>query len=212
MLDATLRPLVDPPLVCIARALQRWAPMVTPTSITLFNLVFVGLAFVSLVLGWYYVGLGFIIINRILDGLDGTLAQITGPTTFGAYCDTVCDYIFYSAVVLGFGLSPVGSLDAAAILLVAIIICEASFLTFAVMQAKHEKTWQAKLSKKGFFYSHGLIEGTETIVFFILFCLYPTSFKTMAIILAIGCILTSLLRSYSLFDLTRDKQHKITTS
>ena len=43
-------------------------------------------------------------LNRLLDGLDGALARIQGPTERGAFFDITCDFLIYSAIPLGFAI------------------------------------------------------------------------------------------------------------
>ncbi len=46
----------------------------------------------------------FVVINRVMDGLDGAVARVQGPTDLGGYLDITLDFIFYSAVIFGFAL------------------------------------------------------------------------------------------------------------
>ena len=48
--------------------------------------------------------------------------------------------------------------------------------------------------KKSFFYSAGLMEGTETVAFFALFCLLPNDFPALAWTFGGLCWLTTALR------------------
>jgi hypothetical protein len=71
-----------------------------------------------------------------------------------------------------------------------------SFLAFATIAGKRGMETSAH-GKKTFFYNTGLAEGTETIVVFILFCLWPAHFPTIALAYAGLCILTVIQRSAS---------------
>ena len=65
-----------------------------------------------------------ILLNRLIDGLDGAIARQGGPTPFGGYLDIVCDIAFYAAVPLGFALAaPANALWAAVLL--ASFVCTA---------------------------------------------------------------------------------------
>ena len=51
-----------------------------------------------------------------------------------------------------------------------------------------------QLSKKSFFYSEGLIEGAETIIFFILMFVFYELASFIAWIFALLCFLTAIMR------------------
>ncbi len=192
MLDAKLRPFIDPPLNRAGRALAGMG--VTANALT-----FTGLALglggaVAIALGQIGWGLALIIANRLLDGLDGAVARARGPSDFGGYCDIVADFAFYVAVPLGFAiLSPANTLPAA-VLIASFVLTGVSFLAFAVIAGKRGATTEAH-GKKSFFYSTGLAEGTETIAVFIAMCLWPAAFPVIAYGYAGLCALTVIQRS-----------------
>lgn len=65
-------------------------------------------AFAGLILigrGLYLWGLGAIVANRLLDGLDGAVARRTAPTELGAYLDAVFDTLFFASVPFAFALA-----------------------------------------------------------------------------------------------------------
>ena len=49
---------------------------------------------------------------------------------------------------------------------------------------------------KSFYYLNGLTEGTETIVLFIAFCIWPQHFVVLASIFAAACAVTIMTRIY----------------
>ena len=68
-----------------------------------------------------------------------------------------------------------------------------TFLTTAwIFEKKKIKIEQ--LSKKSFFYSEGLIEGTETIILFILMFIFYELASFIAWIFALLCFLTAIIR------------------
>ena len=83
--------------------------------------------------GW---ALTLILVNRFLDGVDGTMARMIGPTDRGAFLDIVCDFLFYAAVPLGFAFAAPGNALPAAVLLASFIGTGSSFLAFAAVTAK----------------------------------------------------------------------------
>lgn len=65
-------------------------------------------AFATLILigrGLYLVGLGAIVLNRLLDGLDGAIARQTKVTDRGAYLEAVFDTLFFACVPFAFALA-----------------------------------------------------------------------------------------------------------
>lgn len=148
----------------------------------------------ALYLHMYRLALLCIILNRIGDGLDGALARLTKTSDAGGFLDIVLDFIFYSSVVLGFALaSPENNGLAAAILLFSFVGTGSSFLAFAVMAEKRGIENIAHL-RKGIYYLTGLAEGTETVVFLMLFCIFPSQFPLLAALFAAICLLTTVTR------------------
>ncbi len=192
MLDAKLRPLIDPPLNAAGRVLAGLG--VTANALTFTGLVF-GLGGAAAIafgeIGW---GLALIIANRLLDGLDGAVARVRGPSDLGGYFDIVADFAFYVSVPLAFGiLSPANTLPAL-VLVASFVLTGVSFLAFAVIAGKRGATTEAH-GRKSFFYSTGLAEGTETIAVFIAMCLVPAWFAPLAYGYAALCVLTVFQRS-----------------
>ena len=192
MLDARLRPLIDPPLNRAGAALARAGVTANALTFTGLALGLAGAAAIALgYIGW---GLALICANRLLDGLDGAVARARGPSDLGGYFDIVADFAFYVSVPLGFGvLDPANTLPAL-VLVASFVLTGISFLAFAVIAAKRGATTEAH-GKKSFFYSTGLAEGAETIAVFIAMCLWPAGFPLLAYGYAALCVLTVFQRS-----------------
>lgn len=192
MLDAKLRPLIDPPL-------NRAGALLAGLGVTANALTFTGLALglagaAAIALdhvGW---GLALIIANRIADGLDGAVARVRGPSDLGGYFDIVADFAFYVSVPLGFGVLSAENTLPAAVLIASFVLTGVSFLAFAVIAAKRGAETTAH-GRKSFFYSTGLAEGTETIAVFIAMCLWPSWFPVIAYAYAALCAATVVQRS-----------------
>ena len=135
-----------------------------------------------------------IILNRLLDGLDGTLARLTKPTDKGGFLDIVLDFLFYSSIPLGFALMNIEeNALAAAVLIYAFVGTGCSFLAFAVIAAKR-KMDSTDYPNKSFYYLGGLTEASETIFVFALMCLFPVWFTSLAYTFAVLCFITTVLR------------------
>ncbi|MCZ8209381.1 MAG: CDP-alcohol phosphatidyltransferase family protein [Aquidulcibacter sp.] len=192
MFDAKLRPIIDPPLNAIGRALARMG--IGADSVTLMGMVIGIGAGISIWQQAYGLGLALIALNRLLDGLDGAVARATQKTDFGGYLDIVSDFVFYVAIPLGFGLARPENLTWAMLLIATFTLTGVSFLAFATLAAKRGLETQAH-GQKSFFFNTGLAEGAETIAFFVVMCLWPDGFMPLAIAFSGLCILTVLQRT-----------------
>lgn len=192
MLDARVRPFINAPLDRVGRFLAGLG--VTANGLTLASFGLGMLAVPALALGWFGVALALIAINRLLDGLDGAVARATRTTDLGGYLDIVCDFIFYGAVPVGFALAdPGANALAAAVLVASFIATGATFLAHAILAERHGAATEAQ-GRKSLFYMSGLMEGTETIVFFVAFCLWPAWFALLAWTMAGLCAVSALGR------------------
>ncbi|QDH34122.1 CDP-alcohol phosphatidyltransferase family protein [Porphyrobacter sp. YT40] len=192
MLDAKLRPLIDPPL-------NRAGVWLARRGVTANALTFTGLALglggaAAIAFGYIGWGLALIIANRLLDGLDGAVARARGPSDLGGYFDIVADFAFYVSVPLGFGILAPANQMPALVLVASFVLTGVSFLAFAVIAAKRGAETTAH-GRKSFFYSTGLAEGAETIAVFIAMCLLPAWFPVIAYAYAALCVATVFQRS-----------------
>ncbi|GLS92409.1 membrane protein [Psychromonas marina] len=155
------------------------------------------LALPSIAFEYYYLGLLFIIINRIFDGIDGAVARIQGITDSGGFLDISLDFLFYSLIPFAFVLAdPSTNAVAGAFLIFSFIGTGSSFLAFAVMAGK-QGIENPVYQHKSLYYISGLTEGTETIFCLILFCLFPQYFAAIAYLFASLCWITTFTRIWS---------------
>lgn len=192
MFDAQIRPLIDPFLN--AQGARLAALGVTANQVTLLGLA-LGVMSAALIAagapGWALLPL---LASRLADGLDGAVARTRAPSDFGGYLDIVCDFVFYGAVPLGFvALAPEENGLAGAFLLCSFYANGASFLGYAVLAEKREMTSSAR-GVKTLYFTGGLLEGAETIAFFVLLCLWPAGFGPLAYGFGTLCFVTALSR------------------
>ena len=136
----------------------------------------------------------FILLNRLADGVDGTMARLTAPTDRGAFLDISLDFLFYSSIPLAFAIAdPAANALAAAVLIYAFVGTGSSFLAFAIIAAKRGLS-SAAYPGKGFYYLGGLTEATETIIVFVAMCLFPAWFTPLAFAFSALCGLTIVMR------------------
>lgn len=191
MLDRPVRKLIDPWLEWPAGLLAKWR--VSADVITISGAVLGVIGCIAIVSGRPLLGLVFILSNRLADGLDGCVARRTGSSDVGGFLDFVFDVLFYGAVPFSFAIADPTNLLPACFLIYSFMGTTGSFLTYAVISAKRGVTSGAQ-ERKSFFYSVGLMEGTETVIFFVLFCLFPGHFAVLAWTFGCLCWLTILIR------------------
>ena len=193
MLDGWMRPVIDPILDRMGKALAGQG--VTADGVTLAGLA-LGLVAAGVVAAggaglWALVPL---LASRVADGLDGALARVRGKTDFGGYLDIVCDFLFYAAIPLAFVLrDPAANGVAGAVLLASFYVNGATFLGYAVLAEKKGMETRSR-GEKSLYFTAGLLEGTETIGFFVLICLWPGAFAPLAFIFAALCFVTAVSR------------------
>jgi len=193
MLDTVMRPLINRPLNGAGRMLARHG--ITANAVTIVGLLIGLLAAVAIATQYFVAAFALIVVNRIADGLDGAVARAFAPTDRGGYLDIVVDYVFYGSVPLAFAVAdPAQNALPAAALLAGFCLTCASFLTFAAIAAKRGLETEAH-GRKSFFYSTGLVEGTETIAFFLLMAALPAWFPALAWVFAALCVFTAIQRS-----------------
>lgn len=188
MFDARLRKLIDPPLNRIASLVVRSG--VGANAITLAGAALVIPLFYALLAQNWLLALALLLANRVLDGLDGAVARLRGPTAWGGYLDSLCDYLFYIAVPLGFAFAAPANELSALILTASFILTVVSFLALAAIMTGRDLGHGVK----AFTYSSGLMEGGETIAFFVAMCLFPALFPQLALLFAALCGVTVLQR------------------
>ncbi|MEP3048756.1 MAG: CDP-alcohol phosphatidyltransferase family protein [Roseibium sp.] len=189
MLDARLRPLIDPPLNRAGEFLAKVG--VSANAVTLVGFGLGILAAVAIASGNSMIGFVFIALNRLFDGLDGAVARATHKTDLGGYLDITLDFFFYGAIPIAFAIQnpEVNALPAAA-LLASFYANGSAFLAFAIMAEKRKLSTEQQGSKS-LYYLGGLAEGTETITLFFLMALVPDWFPILAWSFATVCTISA---------------------
>jgi len=192
MLDRHVVPILKAPLRRIAVQLHKFD--VTADAVTMVGFVVGMLAVAALAWGFFTIALLLLLLSRIADGVDGEMARLTEATDAGAFLDIVLDFVFYAMFPLGFALyNPDENALAAALLVASFVGTGASFLAFDSF-AQRRTFKHPNFSYKGFYYLNGLAEGTETIITFVLMCLFPEYFVVIASVFALVCVVTAINR------------------
>jgi len=196
MLDPYVRP------YCVF-FLDRIAALLLNTGISAHFVTFLGfffgiLAIVCVAYQLLYQALFLLCLNRVCDGLDGAVARQKGLTDFGGILDILCDFIVYSGFVCGFAFYSASYALFSAVLLFSFVGTMVSFLGFAILAAKSNLS-TLRCGPKAFYYLGGLCEGTETFLFFLIFCLFPEKFTFLALIFSMLCWMTTGARFYQMW-------------
>ena len=191
MLDKTARRVIDPLLDAVAAPIV--AMRIPANAISVVGFLFGAAACVAIAIRYYPVGMALILLNRLADGLDGCVARRTAATDLGGFLDIVFDMIFYSGVPFAFAVADPSRWLPAAFLIYSFVGTGSSFLAWAAISEKR-RIASGNESRKSFVYSAGLMEGTETVLFFFLICLLPQHFVLLAWTFGILCWVTTALR------------------
>ena len=191
MLDSHLRPIIDPLSNAIGSRLA--ALGIGANTVTVAGGIAGLAAFVAISQSAFLAGLALIVLNRILDGLDGAVARHAGISDLGGYLDIVFDFIFYALVPLGFAIADPGNAQAACFLVVSFMGTGSSFLAFAILAEKRGISTDIR-GTKSIYYLGGLTEGAETIAALVLMCVFPEWFTTIALVFGGLCWVTTASR------------------
>ncbi len=192
MIDALILPLQHRLLAPAGERLARAGIRADTISIAGFAVGLAGV--VAIACGYQLLALPLIAANRLMDGLDGAVARVAGPTDRGAFLDIALDFLFYALVPIGFAVQlPQENALPAAVLIASFVGTGSSFLAFAAIAERRGLSTSA-FPAKGLYFLGGLTEGFETIFLFFLMCLLPHWFAPLAYIFAVACALTTLLR------------------
>jgi len=192
MLDRAAIALLKPGLEGIARVLVRAG--IGADGVTLFGFGLGLGAAAAIASGAPIAGLALLLASRLMDGLDGAVARLTRPTDRGAFLDIALDFLFYASIPLAFAVAdPAANALPAAVLLAAFIGTGSSFLAFAVL-AERRGLKSEDYPQKGIYYLGGLTEASETLICFVLMCLWPMHFAGWAYGFAALCVLTTAMR------------------
>ena len=193
MIDKQVRRLIDTPLTRLAKVMIRLG--LDADKVTFIGFAIGVLAGIAIMFGQMEAGMALILLSRLCDGLDGTIARLQEPTDRGAFLDISLDFLFYSFIPLSFAVHDSANALAAAFLIFSFIGTGTSFLSYAAIAEKSGIDSEAK-GQKGIYYLGGLTEGTETIIFLCICCYWPHHFIIFATIFACLCLITTAIRLY----------------
>lgn len=194
MVDKFLRETKEQVLLPVA---ARFLAPIHPTVITLVSFGFGIVAAGFLAQGYTVQGLVFFLLNRVFDGLDGTVARLTNrQSDFGAYIDIVLDTVIYALIPAAIALH-VNTIPGY-ICLITLLICfyvnAASWMYLAALLEKRNAGAAARGEITTVTMPGGLLEGTETILFFVLFIVFPAALIPLFTVMAVLTVVMALQR------------------
>lgn len=173
MFDDFLRRLKDWWFAPLARALGGG---VTPMMVTLAAFV-AGVATAwAVVLGANWLALALWILNRTLDGLDGTLARVQGrQSDFGGYVDIVLDFVVYALVPLAMVVAAGDArlAMAGAFLEATFFVNAASWMYLSAILERRDRGAAATGELTTVTMPPGIVAGTETLLLYAAFIVWP---------------------------------------
>lgn len=187
-----MRRVIDPALTVLGRGLATRG--VKADTVTLAGLGIGLLAAALIALGHPALALVPLLLSRLADGLDGAVARAGSPSDFGGYLDISADFLFYGAIPVAFVLAdPARNGAAGSFLLCSFYVNGATFLGYAILAERRGLATTAR-GEKSLYFSGGLLEGAETILFLTLLCLWPGSFAPLSWVFGGLCFVTAVQR------------------
>jgi phosphatidylglycerophosphate synthase len=192
MIDKYLRPVKEKMFLPTARWIGKY---LTPNQISIIAFFFGLISCVFIFTNLIYPALLFWLLNRIIDGLDGTVARISKrQTDWGGYLDIMLDFIIYALIPISFTIvtnSGFFIYISLSIMLAVFYINSASWMYLsAVLEKRNVKNTKKELTTVTM--PTGLIEGTETIFTYTLFFIFseylPYIFLAVSGLTIIGII------------------------
>lgn len=188
MIDGVLREAKDRAL---APVVHRLAGRVSPAVLTALSLLGgLGGGGAAAGLRWWAVAIW--LVGRVADGLDGAVARSNGrQSDLGGYLDMMADTLGYSAVPLGIAIAQdrPSVWAACAVLLASFYVNTMSWTYLAAVAEKRGTGATAQHERTTVHMPTGLVEGTETIAFFVLMLAWPSAapvlFSAMAALVAL---------------------------
>jgi phosphatidylglycerophosphate synthase len=195
MFDRYITALIKPAMDAMAAAAVKTG--VKADAVTICGFILGMVAALSITLQSYLLGASLILASRLCDALDGAIARHTAATDAGGYLDICLDFLFYASIPLAFAVAnPAANALPAAVLLASFVGTGSSFLAFATLAAKRH-IQNTEYPHKSFYFLGGLAEATETLLFFMIFCLWPDHFAPFAYLFSALCCVTMGTRIYT---------------
>jgi phosphatidylglycerophosphate synthase len=133
------------------------------------------------------IALGLWLLNRLLDGLDGTTARVNNKQSdFGGYLDIVLDMVAYVTIPIGLALAvnKTNVYIALIFLFASFYINSAAWMMLAAYLEKFKQGARINGELTSVTMPTSIIEGAEAVLFYSIFLLFPQHLETWFYLLA----------------------------
>lgn len=179
--------------------LAQAAGPIVPAGVITASALVVGVAAALLASrGAYGAALACWLLNRILDGLDGAVARVRGSASDrGGYFDLLADFLVYALLPIGLasGSREPGVFVAAACLLAAFYINTMTWMYISAVLERRGAGARARGEQTTIAMPEAIIGGTETIIFYSAFLLFPQHIRTLLFLMAALTLLGAAQRT-----------------
>ena len=189
MLDRRLRAGFERPLRAVAARLVEHS--VRAEAVTLVGFALGAGACIAIALDRRWFAVVLWLANRIADGLDGAVAREVGTTDRGGFVDIVADFAVYGGFVVGVAYAQPAARVAAVALLGAYYVSGAAFLAWSSLAERRARTTG---DNRSLHFVAGIAEGGETVVVYVLLCVWPSATEPILWIFAAAVGVTALQR------------------
>ncbi len=124
-------------------------------------------ACVSIVADRWWLALGLWLMNRLIDGLDGSVARRMGPTRLGGFIDIMADFAIYGGMLVAIGIAVPEARVASLVVFLGYYLNGAAFLAWSSLVAERtlsDEGTDHEGDERSLNFPAGLAEGTETII------------------------------------------------
>ena len=191
MIDQYFVKIIKPFLEIVASPFYKFG--INANYISLFGLSMSFLSFYLVLKDLNIIALLVFLLGRILDGVDGIIANKTRITEFGGFIDIVFDLISYSLVPLAFILKDNSNAIFGSILLTTFFGTSSTFFGIAIFE---NNKFIKRNPEKSFFHVGGFMGGSITIFFLSLMFIFTEKFNLIALIFSVLCILGTIERIF----------------
>ena len=198
MIDQYFVKIIKPFLEMAASPFYKFG--INANYISLFGLSMSFLSFYLILKDLNITALFVFLLGRILDGVDGIIANKTRITEFGGFIDIVFDLISYSLVPLAFILKDKSNAIFGSILFATFFGTSSTFFGIAIFE---NNKFIKRNPEKSFFHVGGFMGGSITIFFLSLMFIFTEKFNLIALIFSVLCILGTIERifyAYTILD------------
>lgn len=185
MLDSLIHKITDKPLNMMGKVVCSVG--VSANSVTLIGFFFGVVSILCIGTDHLQYGFIFFLLNRLCDGLDGSVARLQGKTDRGEFLDIFSDFIVYAGMVFAFVLSHPEDAIWGIFLIFSFTGAAGSSLSYMLIASKAEENKSASPKLKPIGYGGNI----EAVIALSLMCLFPEIFEFIALGCGVLCWVTT---------------------